>query len=1163
MRLSKIKLAGFKSFVDPTPIHFPGNLVGIVGPNGCGKSNVIDAIRWVMGEKSAKHLRGDSMADVIFNGSSSRKPIGTASVELFFENSDGAIGGQFAKYSEVCIKRSVTRDGMSQYFINNVRCRRKDITGIFMGTGLGPRSYAIIEQGMISRLIEAKPDEMRVYIEEAAGISKYKERRRETQNRIRHTRDNLDRLNDLREEVENQIKHLQRQARQAERYKELKQEERTLEGEVLAIRLLDLQCDLEKQNLELSQAQTRLEAEVSGQRGIEAKIEQAREVHTAITDGFNKAQGNYYAVQAEISKLEQSIAHHRETRDRQNEDLAQAETQLVDAIGELDKDRAQLEELDSSLERLAPDLERARIAETASSDTLKRAENALEDWQKTWHEFSLETKESQHTIQVEHARIEQLEARLERLRDQHERLSGEQQNISIPQLEEDLVDLGRDEGRATQAVEALRQSLTGIDRDISGLREQEHSLSSELEIVRGELESGRGRLETLEALQEAAMGQDQEEIGRWVKREKLEDRPRLAKSLVVEQPWERAVETVLGDFLQAICVSRFDEHLSQLPSGELVLIDDSDSGSSKDESLLSSKVENAGSVTGLLSSVRIARTIDEAMSIRSGCGPGETVITPDGVWLGHGWVRVNRGQQEAGGVISREQDIRSLQTGLREHEQEVNRLEMDRHKARERLVTLEKDRYSGHEKHMEASSRLAEARAVLSGLRQDFDRAKDRYADLDQNGRSIRDEIESVETTVRDARSSLTHASEALERLDERRPILQGQREGLVEEVDQARRQAEQDRQQVARINIDLESRRASRETANTSLERIQAQKQQLQARVESLTGQVDDGDVPLTEMQQSLEAQLNLEVAVERKLGEQRHKVEDADAELRAQEAKRTDFEASVSEAREGVDGFRMRVRETEVRREGLAEQFARLELELESVIANLSEDADITTWEERHARIGRSIERMGAINLAAIEEFDEQSERKTYLDAQFEDLTSALTTLEGAIRKIDRETRTRFKETFDNVNNGMQKLFPKLFGGGHAYLTLEGEDLLSSGVTVMARPPGKRNSSIHLLSGGEKALTAVALVFSIFELNPSPFCLLDEVDAPLDDANVTRFCEIVKEMSEQVQFLIITHNKTTMEMANQLTGVTMNEPGVSRLVSVDLDEAVQLVAS
>jgi len=1164
MRLSKIRLAGFKSFVDPTPIHFPSNLVGIVGPNGCGKSNVIDAIRWVMGESSAKHLRGDSMADVIFNGSASRKPIGTASVELFFDNSDGAIGGQFASYNEVCIKRSVSRDGLSQYFLNNVRCRRKDITGIFLGTGLGPRSYAIIEQGMISRLIEAKPDEMRVYIEEAAGISKYKERRRETENRIRHTRDNLDRLNDLREEVDNQIKHLQRQAKQAERFKKLKQDERTLEAELFVIRLKELQQDLDKFELQFAQAQTSLEAEIAGQRGIEAIIERARETHAEVTDVFNATQGRYYGVQAEVSRLEQSIEHSRQTRERQREDLAQAEAQLVEVKSEISTDQAQLEQLEMSLGQLAPDLEEARSAETVSAEHLKRVEKALEEWASKWHEFNLEAKEFQQTSHVEQTRIEQLEARLASLQDQHASLADEEQSISIAELEENLVAQTGREAKVRREVESLSQKLAGIDRDIVELREKEQVLNTNLADLRGELESRRGRAETLEALQEAAFDQDKEKITRWVALENLDDRPRLAQQLVVDKLWERAVETVLGDFLQAICVSRYDRHLSQLPAGDLMLIDaDLGADSAAAETSLSAKVTNAGSAASLLQTVRVAMTLDEALAIRDRLGPAESVITPDGIWLGHGWVRVSRGQQEAGGIISREQDIRELHESIGNYEQQLRQTEVDRQSTRQRLEQLEASRIETSDEFNQANRKCAEAYAVLAGLKQGFERASSRLTALSRNGREIRDEVESLDEAIRASRAKLEHANEALERVEERRPGFQAQYDSLQAELSQVQAKASDDRTHAARINVEYESRRASRESANTNLGRINTQREQLQQRVESLSAQVEEGDTPLLDMQRELDAQLEQEVLVERELADQRRKLEDAETGLRREEARRTECEAKVSEARANVDERRMQVREIEVRREGIAEQFSRLDMELAAVEVDLAEDAEYAQWEERLGKIRASIERLGAINLAAIDEFSEQSERKTYLDAQFEDLTSALTTLEGAIKKIDRETRTRFQETFDNVNGGLKRLFPKLFGGGHAYLILDSDDMLDAGVTVMARPPGKRNSSIHLLSGGEKALTAVALVFSIFELNPAPFCLLDEVDAPLDDPNVGRFCQIVREMSETVQFLVITHNKTTMEMAGQLTGVTMNEPGVSRLVSVDIDEAVQLVAS
>jgi chromosome segregation protein len=1164
MRLSKIKLAGFKSFVEPTMIHLPSNLVGVVGPNGCGKSNVIDAIRWVMGESSAKHLRGESMTDVIFNGSASRKPVGTAAIELFFDNSDGSIGGQYASYAELCIKRMVSRDGQSQYFLNNVRCRRKDITSIFLGTGLGPRSYAIIEQGMISRLIEAKPDELRVYIEEAAGISKYKERRRETENRIRHTRDNLDRLNDLREEVEKQIKHLQRQANQAERYKTHKQDQRRLEAELLAIRLIEQDQALEGQRHDLSQNQTSLEAAIAEQRAVESNIELAREAHIEITDRFNATQGRYYEVQSEISRFEQSIAHSRESRERQAEDLGQAETQLAGIADEIEKDQAQIIELDASLEQLTPNLEQATLTEAASAENLRRIEQAVTTWQETWHEFNLEAQEYQKISQVEGARTEQLEERLKHLRTRQAEFEKEQGAISVADLEQALTKQGAAEQDAAGKVAGLRKMLDETDRRITRLRTQEQEFTGELEQLRAELDSRRGSVETLEALQKAALGGGQENIKSWMAREKLEKLPRLAQKLAVHKSWELAVETVLGNFLQAVCVPRCDDHLAKLPQSDVVLVENASQAAVADMSgYLLSKVTEPGSAAIILSMVRFAADLQEALSIRGKLKPGETVITRDGVWLGQGWVRVNRGQQESGGVITREQDIRELRDAIRDYEQRVVRLEKDRNRLREELHQLEADRNSASEQSNQANRVYAEAAAALNALKQDYERHKGRLSTLASDSQVIRDEMEAIEEQIREAQARLTHAAEAAARLEERRPSMQRQQQVLLEEHDAARGKADTDRADVAQIRIDFESRRASRESANTTLDRVRTQREQLQERMTSLTGQLAEGESPLESLQQELQAHLQREVKVESEVAEQRRLLEGADAQLRSDDAKRSEAEGRVAEIRESVDAFRMQVREIEVRREGLVEQFSATGLELATVNEELPEDADADRWNEELAGVMRRIERLGAINLAAIDEFSEQSERKTYLDAQFEDLTSALDTLEGAIRKIDRETRTRFQETFENINSGLKRIFPRLFGGGHAYLSLEGDDLLNAGVTVMARPPGKRNSNIHLLSGGEKALTAVALIFSIFELNPAPFCLLDEVDAPLDEANVGRFCEIVREMSENVQFLIITHNKSTMEMARQLTGVTMNEPGVSRLVSVDIDEAVQLAAS
>jgi chromosome segregation protein len=1162
MRLSKIKLAGFKSFVDPTTIRLPSNLVGVVGPNGCGKSNVIDAIRWVMGETSAKHLRGDSMADVIFNGSAGRKPVGTATIELCFDNSDGTIGGQYAAYSEISIKRTVARDGTSQYFLNNARCRRKDITSIFLGTGLGPRSYSIIEQGMVSRLIEAKPEDMRVYLEEAAGVSKYKDRRRETENRIRHTRDNLDRLNDLREEVDKQIKHLQRQARQAERYKEHKQDERRLVAELLVIRLGDLDAELETRRAALAHADTQVESAIAEQRAVEARIAELREAHTNANEAFNKVQGHYYAAQSEISRLEQSLTHARENRERQEEEKCQAEAQLAEIESEIQQDSAQLEALVSRLEELAPDLQQARSTENVSAANLQRVEAALDTWQTTWHDFNLEAKEYQQTCHVERTRIEHLDSQAERLQRRRDDLAAEGDDISVASHEAELLDHERAEAAANADAERLSQLANELERRTSVLREREQSLGAQLECLRGELESRRGRAETLEALQAAALGADEEAANRWLASSGLAEQPRLAQRLRVDAPWELAVETVLGDFLQAVCIRRPEEHLDSLPEADIALLDDvGDAGAGPE--WLSAKVADAGHASAFLSKVRVADTLDQALSLRARLGPGESVITPNGVWLGDGWVRVSRGHRESGGVLTREQDIRTLNNEIRDHEHDLKRLQNERDGVRTELQTVEQERAANAEALTAANRRLAETTARLANLRQDLDRLRTRVQALTADSQSVRNELESLELAGGEARTRLAQAEEAVARMAERRPELERQQQELLEEYSQAREKAELDRENASRIQIEFESRRASKESASTTLTRVQAQQARLQERVGELAEKITASQAPLEAMEAELEDQLAGKVSVEQQLATRRRALEEADQALRQEETARAECERKAAEVRGSADELRMSARETEVRRESLAEQFADTERTVDQVKAELPEDHSVEAWEEQLAKVQRRIDRLGPINLAAIDEFKEQSERKEYLDSQFEDLTAALETLEKAIRKIDRETRTRFQETFEQVNAGLQRIFPRLFGGGHAYLSLDGEDLLSAGVTVMARPPGKRNSHIHLLSGGEKALTAVALIFSIFELNPAPFCLLDEVDAPLDDANVSRFCEIVGEMSQTVQFIVITHNKTTMELARQLTGVTMNEPGVSRLVSVDIDEAVKLAAS
>jgi len=1169
MRLSKIKLAGFKSFVDPTTITFPSSLVGVVGPNGCGKSNVIDAVRWVMGESSASRLRGDSITDVIFNGSSSRKPVGSASVELLFDNTETTLEGQYAKYAEISIRREVSRDGISNYFLNGTRCRRKDITGVFLGTGLGPRSYSIIEQGMISRMIEAKPEEMRVFLEEAAGISKYKERRRETSNRIKHTKENLDRLLDVLEEVEKQIKHLDRQAKTAERYSRYKADERRTSAELLALRTKGLDDRAAESKTHLSERKTRLEAAIAEQRRLEAALEDKRIKQSERSDEFNVVQGRYYKVGSEIARLEQSIEHARELRQRQETDLEQALQGAREIADHITQDRDEIEKLDLTLSELVPGLEQARQSERQSAESLQAAESALAHWQEQWEAHSLKYNSALQQQNVENTRAEQIESRLQSFSERRKKLDQAQSSASLEDLQSRHNELTEQELLKRQARDEFDRHLTDTAEKIRKLREQDQKLSRLVDDRRAVLQDAEGKFASLEALQNAAMGVGDEGIKSWLAGAGLDRNRRVAQSLKVADGWEKAVETVLGDYLQAVCVADITpvtESIAKLRAGSVTVFREQakDEVSEAPGNTLAGKVSGApAAVAEILSNVQIATSLGDALSLRESLTRNASVVTEDGIWLGKNWLRVSRTKGGSAGVLTREHDMRRMKSDIREmlaRFESARKLQKD---GRTRLTQLEERRETLQRDASALLNEYAEIKAELESARYRMDQASARRAALVEEVGELDGEKISAEEQLRESRRVHGQAIESMERLNAEKASLEAQREELSAELQRVRAQAEEDRQAVQNITIQFESRRTSKESAAQNLARMQTQLVLFQSREQEIRDQLEQSQSPLAGNRALLEEQLAARIVVEEELAAARAKVEKVESELRELDQSRLQTDQMVDEARTKLSEAEMAVQELRVRREGFTEQLSQTGFDLELLLDELDEAASIEVWEEKLEKLHKRIDRLGPINLAAIDEFKEQSERKEYLDSQLADLNDALATLEGAIRKIDRETRTRFRETYNKVNDGFKRLFPKLFGGGHAYLELTGDDLLSAGIAVMARPPGKRNSTIHLLSGGEKALTAVALVFAIFELNPAPFCMLDEVDAPLDDANVTRFCEIVEEMAEKVQFVFITHNKVTMELARQLSGVTMQEPGVSRLVSVDLDAAVKMAAS
>jgi chromosome segregation protein len=1169
MRLKCIKLAGFKSFVDPTTVNFPSNLCAVVGPNGCGKSNIIDAVRWVMGESSAKNLRGENMTDVIFNGSSGRKPVGQASIELVFDNSDGTLLGEYAAFSEISIKRKVTRDAQNHYYLNGTKCRRRDITDIFLGTGLGPRSYAIIEQGMISRLIESKPEELRVYIEEAAGISKYKERRRDTESRMRRTKENLERLTDIRDELERQLSRLQRQAQSAEKYTEYKAEERLLKAQLQALKFQQLDLQAKAKQMSIRDLELRMESFITDQVNKDTLIEKYREQHLELGDKFNEVQGRFYAIGSDISRLEQSIQHATERARQLQTDLDQTLRDSKETQESLAFDTEKAEELEEEFMTLEPELEMIKDSEESSNESLIDAEESMQRWQAEWDTFNQTAAEPRQRAEVQQSRIQHLEQVQTRLLQRIEKLREEKKSLQTDDNDDGLTLLSEELAELDFILEENRNRSEEIGEELEQVRTTNRSLQSDLDIERNNLQKLRGRHASLEALQQAALGEKNKAVKEWLSRQGLTDNQRLAETLVVEDGWDKAVETVLGDQLQAVCVEghNLDSLVAELSQGELILfntqVSSSDTTSFQKAQLLSSKVNVSWDTASVFGGIYIAETLTDALQLRVQLNASESVITRDGIWLNHQWIRVARDSDASSGVIARKHEIEQLFADIHDTEILVAKHTEDLDQSREKIKLLEQERETIRREGESKNKRSSEIRSQVSAHQARIEQLKMRNERLDHDVREARDQMEQEAEQLSEARMILGEAIELMEQDTDRREALMRQRDNIRTSLDTARQRARQDKDRAHELAMRYQSVKTQLDAIRLGMGRLRDQSVRLQERREQLELSIAENRDPVEEYKLELESCLAKRLSVEGSLLEARKALETVEQELRQSEQARARAEQDVQAVRGHLEQERLAAQMFEVQRAAIVEQLQEDELNLDIILAEMPEGTEIKPLESEIEQIAARITRLGPINLAAIDEYKTESERKNYLDSQNADLMEALEMLENAIRKIDRETRTRFKETFDQVSASLQELFPKVFGGGHAYLELTGEDLLDTGITIMARPPGKRNSTIHLLSGGEKALTAIALVFSIFRLNPAPFCMLDEVDAPLDDANVGRYARMVEEMSSQVQFIYITHNKNAMEMAHQLLGVTMHEPGVSRLVTVNVDEAAELAAS
>ncbi|MCK9622968.1 MAG: chromosome segregation protein SMC [Methylobacter sp.] len=1168
MKLEKIKLSGFKSFVDQTVIPITGNLTAIVGPNGCGKSNIIDAVRWVMGESSAKHLRGGSMADVIFNGSSGRKPVSTASVELVFNNTDSKLGGEYSQYDTIAIKRQVSRDGTSVFMLNGSRCRRKDITDIFLGTGLGSRSYAIIEQGTISRMVEAKPEDLRVHIEEAAGVSKYKERRSETETRMRHTRENLERLDDLRDEVEKQIKHLQKQAEKAEKYTELKKKERQYRLELLAMRwnaYHQAAKQLDEKLQTVAHEHNRLFVEL---RDIDNTIEAKRAEHKTQQQQTNSSQGDYYQIVAEVSGLEQTIKHSETSREQTLVEINRLRQQADQSLTELEADVQQLEQIKEALFEAE---EALIVAEERQEDVLysqQEVQQQKSSWQEQWEVYRTTSSSYKEQSEVQRVKTAQLENQNRQLQIRLDKLHNERSELESSELQSEIASLDAGIELIETQRDDLQKQLEGLHQQIREQRQQIKQYHDELHARRSEMHSVKGKITSLKLLQQHAMGKDNKHLSAWLESVDLTENRRLAEFLDVQTGWDTAVETVLGSYLEAICIESADQvipGLQRLTDESLMLVETGVKSAGYTDAnpaytLLLDKVKAPWDLSNLLAGVYCADDVETARALSSQLKAHESVITPDGTWFGSGWIKIIRAKDSKTGVLQREKELRLLKQRQEDLHIEIEALEYQLESAETGLKDAEVQRESIQQQDNSLGSELSVKSAEFSARSARLEHQQRR---LEQVCNDIDDiSIETAENaeTIAESRLLQEQAEQVMAEQEQKKQSLETLNQELQSEQQRIDQSANEARQQVYSIKSKIESLRSSESLTGKQLDRLQQQHQQSIERIAELEKNLHQTLTPMDEEKKQLEQMLVDKGKLEIRLHEQRQLQEDLEAEITQLSEQHIRVQRALEKQKEALDTIRFELQESKVRQQTVNEQLKEIDADVEQVLHSLPEQAEENSWKRTVDDLLAQIERLGTINLTAIEEYKAQSERMNFLNEQHADLIEALQTLDQAISKIDKESRQRFKETFDKINTGLQEKFPKLFGGGHAYLELTEQDELESGVNIIARPPGKKNSSIHLLSGGEKALTAVALVFSIFELNPAPFCLLDEVDAPLDDANVGRFSRMVEEMSASVQFLYISHNKATMEIAKQLAGVTMKEPGVSRMVAVDIEEAVSL---
>lgn len=1171
MRLTQIKLSGFKSFVDTTVIPTPSQRVGVVGPNGCGKSNIIDAVRWVLGESRASELRGGSMQDVIFSGSSQRKPAARASVELTFDNSAGRIVGQWGAYTEVAVRRELTRDGSSGYFINGQQVRRRDINDIFLGTGLGARGYAIIGQGMINRLIEAKPEELRIYLEEAAGVSKYKERRRETESRLRDTRENLIRLEDILQELEQQLLRLQDQAKVAQQYRDLQAEGEQKQQVLWWLRESTARQEQQQHFLAIEQAQTAVEAAMADMRSTETRIEQLRQQQEQATDAVQAAQGLLYQGSAAVSRLEAEIHHANTAQVRMQQRQQQLEAQQKEWQQLHAQSAEELEQQQQALEEAALALDEATDRIDEIQDRIAPVQQQREQLQGELEPLRQQLQQTQQQHALAQQRLDSLQQQREQLLLRQQRFEQELATLAS-EIRPDVAARHTAWQQAKTDLAQRQQQHLALDTQLEQQQAQQQQCAQHWQAKERAFTQIQAQLEALQQLQQQVQSQGQ--LSQWLEQHGLGDAPRLWEQIQVEAGWELALEAVLGQRLQALLLESWQALPSandapparawfMQPQGAVRLVEQRVGLKPLIEVVNVREAAWQPVVAQLLDGYYLSADFTSALQQVNDLGAGQALVVAAGHIIQPQQILLYAADSEQSGVLARQQQIMQQQTALQASGLEVEQAECAVQQA---LLQLQQTQ----EALKTSQTQLQQATQRSHELQLHYQQAEQQAQQLQQRQQQLQSELEEVaeqqEQLLEMAEQTVEQAEEHAMQLEQYEHNAQQVAAQLTTVNDRLHllheqlREVEQQNQGLlynkSRVQLRIEELLRSQQQAIDLTQRTQIE----------LVGLVDEyEEVDIDELQLDLQEVLEQRVLYEEAFQEEQKQLAALSAQLH-------DLESNKTQTSDGVEPLRQQVMQLQ-----LAEQAARLAVEqyaeqldgqqvdrqaLERLLENQPTEWRKLSWlQSELQRINRAIAVLGAVNLAALEELKTAQERQFYLQSQHDDLSEAIATLEDAIRKIDRETRALLQSTFNAVNTHFGELFPQLFGGGEAKLIMTGDEMLDAGVQVMAQPPGKRNSSIQLLSGGEKALTATALVFAFFKLNPAPFCLLDEVDAPLDDTNTERYAQLVESMSDQTQFLFISHNKIAMQMAKQLVGVTMQEQGVSRIVAVDMDAVVDMM--